>query len=354
MPSFRSIDALKATVMTETIRRLDLPRTFWRTLLFSDERTLENETVELGKETRTRRAAPFVRSGSSAIMVRGRNTSLAQFETPNIRIKKPFNPGDVMFDRGPGEPLYNARLQGKMQRRMAKDLEDMEFQIREAEEFLCASVVKGVISYDVPGQDSFIVDYGKPADTVLSLADSWDGATPAIQMTFMRAKRDLAGRPGGGFGLTDAVMGSNATDAFMADEQILKKMDSTVRVSIGGPLDFTRDLEQNGAVQFLGSFMGVRCWSYVATTTLSDGSVVELTRPDYVEFVAATRGAMNRMYYGGITDPRALQAGGPEMKRFSKSWFDEDPGTVYSLLQSRPLPVALNPDSMQSYKVTNV
>jgi hypothetical protein len=360
MPSYNSMDCLKPVNMTETINKVEVPFGFYKRMLFSSESPQDKDTIEIGQIERSRRAAPFVREGSSALLIRGRSRSLTQVMFPNIRIKKPFNTGDVFNHRftgmSPGAIYDNEMTARLMQERISDDLEDMEAQIQNAEEYLCAAAVQGVVSYDVPGQDSFIIDYKGQFGTtllpvVLIAADLWTAATSLPWFNFLQAKRLLARRAGGGFSVTDAVMGDDAGDAFMKNATVFDNLNTQQGIGLGGDLDFAKELEENGSVQFLGRFMNIRCWIYSATIEMSDYSTVQLQPVNQVEFISNTSKAENVLYYGGITDPRAIEAGGPRMKRFAKSWMDEDPGTIYNLSTSRPLAVPRRPDSMQTYQV---
>jgi len=122
-----------------------------------------------------------------------------------------------------------------------------------------------------------------------------------------------------------------------------------------GFLDFTTQFleSQIGAI-FLGRFDGIDCWEYSRSVIDEDGeTAVPLIREGYAEFMAVTPQAMNTFFYGSIPDLQVFRDGGlGNVRRFAKSWEEEDPAVFKSLLHTRPLPWFKRPDAFYSLKVS--
>lgn len=344
MASIESFRALKHTNLTATIERIDAPYSFWRQRLFGRNQILDKETFEVGTTSRVRNTAPFVRVGASAQMIRPRSSKLAQVEIPNIRLKDAYNPGENHFTRRVGEKLYDQSMNGRMQREITEKLSDMKRDIANTEEWMCAMAVQGTIAYDVTGGDSF--ELVLPDKAAVTVASSWTG-TPDIIGDFREAKRSMAQAAGGGYVCTDVVLDQTAADALLADTAVRALLQTDLRVTAGGPLDLTNPFVQFGTANFLGTLVGINIWEYTASLNIG-GSLQPLVRAGHAEFISATPGAENQFYYGAITDPRALESGGTRRRFFSKSWFDEDPGSFYILSTTRPMPFPRRADSLYS------
>ena len=111
----------------------------------------------------------------------------------------------------------------------------------------------------------------------------------------------------------------------------------------------TTQFSEDGAI-FLGSFCGIRFWSYPRQVKVA-GSMTDLIRAKYAEFVCRVPAAEFTLYYGAIHDWKALQNRSFVGERFSKSWEDEDPSVRQLLTHSRPLPVPRRMGAVYSLKV---
>ena len=86
-----------------------------------------------------------------------------------------------------------------------------------------------------------------------------------------------------------------------------------------------------------------------------DGVSQEMIRPKYIEFINRNNAASasdREMCYGAIADG-VLEGKVLAGKRFSRSWFREDPAAQMYLVKSRPLPVARRPDATVSFKAVS-
>lgn len=353
------ITELRQSTLTAVVEDIKPPLTFLKGLLYSREETLTTETVQIETKARGRTIAPFIRQNGEAIMVERTGASGYVVSAPNIRLKMPLTPSELLYNREPGGLVFSpsaANKAGQLQRQIAEDLEVMNDMIVNAEEYMSAMALQGTISYEVADEEVFTITYSRPAANNITLSTFWDDATPAdvrILTNFETAKRVVA--DDGSPAVTDVILGSEAHDQLI---ELVQQADATnpIRALISrdsgvdvGALTFIQRYTDGGAI-YVGQLAGLRIWAYRATATLN-GSTVNMVRPKYAEFVSTSQASQRVMYYGAIPDMRALRGRLFVGRRFSKSWENEDPSAYFGLVHSRPLPVPRRPGATVSMKV---
>lgn len=341
--------------LTATVNEIKSPNRFLSKLLFGRHQTSPTETVEYGRLDKGRIAAPFVRKNGAAIPVLGHSQKFISLEPTNIRIKIPFTPSDLLYNRRPGSAIHieGGSLLQAAREHIARDMSVMADMVVNAEEWLSAMAIRGTIAYSVADQEDFTVTFAKPAGHTVTLtgSDLWDDADatlPNPEEDFHTAKKLLSDEVG--LGVTDAIMGEDAATYFrrlMKSQQGLShfnKLDT-------GRTTFVEQFDADGVI-YIGTFCGVRCWEYSRSASL-DGTSTPMIRADYVEFVAATPAAEFVTYYGAIADMKVFQGGLLQSERFSKSWEEEDPSALQALLASRPIPCMRRPGAVVSMKVVS-
>ena len=346
-----TINELKWASLTRAINEMKSPNQFLKRLLFRNHVTLSTEDIELSVITKAREMAPFVRKNGEALLVDGHATSFSTVSAPHIRIKRPFTPSELLFNRRPGTTIFSpgADMQvTALQQHVARDMQVMADLITNAEEYLCALALRGTITYEVSPEEVFQITYPKPSGNNVTLSVFWDDADPTLpdmEENFHTAKMILNDEVG--LGVTDAIMGSEAAARF---RYLAKRQGNLGQAKLDtGTITFTQQFDQDGVI-YLGTFCGVRCWEYSRTVSVS-GAATPLIRAKYVEFVTTSPSAEFTLYYGAIPDMKALQGRKFQGERFSKSWEQEDPSQMVALAHSRPLPVPRRPGAMVSMKV---
>ncbi len=348
MPS--SLDVLSYQTLTTSINEIKSPNSFVKRLLFGNHVSLATETVEVGIFVGGRQIAPFVRKHGEALMVGGLGTKMVNIEAPNIRIKRPFTASQLYNQRSPGYGIFEdgGRIRSAMAQWIARDVQFMADQITNTEEYMCAMALRGAFSYEVEDQEVFTITYGRTGTHAVTLSVFWD-TDPTLALPeedFTTAKRLVSEDVG--LNVTDVILGSEASTHF---KRVMKKQGASLldlRDLNAGSVSFAAQFAEDGTM-FIGTFGGVRVWEY-ARKVLVNGVSTDLIRPKYAEFVSATSGAENVLYYGAIPDmdaPGGLFIG----ERFSKSWTNPDPSVRMHLAASRPLAVLRRPDSTVSMKV---
>ncbi len=348
-----TIDELSWESMTAVVNEIKSPNQFLLKLLYRNRIALTTETIAIDVLTRAREVAPFVRKNGEALLVEGHGSTRQLVDAPNIRIKRPMEASDLLFGRKPGSVIFPPQTEqvSAIGAHIARELQVLADLVTNAEEYLAALSLQGTISYSVTPEENFTITYPKPAGHNITLVTFWDDADPSLpepEINVHAVKRLLSAEVG--LGVTDAICGSEAADAFMRLAKNQKFLFDKRDVNMGGA-DFTTMFNEDGAI-FLGRAFGVNFWEYSRTATV-DGSSTNMLRAKYIEFVSATPSAEFTMYYGAIADMHAFEGNLWIAQRFSKSWLTQDPSQRLALLHSRPLPVPRRPGAMVSMKVVS-
>jgi len=349
---------LSPSFLTDTINAIKSPNSFLKNLLYpaSVERAIPLERVEIPMYERGRVIAPFVRRGAEGIMVGGTTSKTIEVEAPNIRIKRPFTGRALMYTRRPGQPIYrtsNAEMIKYAREQMLRELTDLADSVTNAEEWLVAMSLQGVITYSVPDGDHFTITYPRSASNNITLSTFWNDVTPAnvkIFTNILSAKRVASVD---GHTLTDGICGSEAAAALvgLVEGGNVKMLGSDGTNVSAGDVSFVEQFRNDGAI-YLGKLGGIRFWEYARTGVLND-TTVDLIRPKYVEFITTSPTADRQMIYAAIDDMDAIAEGLVVRKRFAKSWTVPDPSATMALVQSKPLPIPRQLNASVSMKVVS-
>ena len=352
MPS--SADILSPVSLTAAVNEVRSPLSFVKNTFYSAEQTVPTVDIELSTLRDGRSMAPFVKRDGAAIMVDGDSEDFRVVKPAHIRIKRPLSPSDLLDKRRAGFGIHvsAADMNAQMRAYLAREMSGMLRKVANAEEWLACQALRGVVSYEAEDGASFEIDFGRSADLVVTLAgaDLWTASTGQPGRDFLTASQLINDASEGQ--ATDVILGEDARDAFLSNANVAAKFAYRGENVRQGSVDLTTSFRDDGAL-FLGVYdHNVRVWSYARQVTMPDGTVEDLIRPDYAEFVWRSPEAERLFYYGGIRDMRAIGAGRVlESRRFSKSWEVEDPSAMMMLIESNPLPCNRRPDTHVSMKV---
>jgi hypothetical protein len=349
-----TINELKWSSLTGVVNEMKSPNQFLKRLLFGNVETKSTEDIEISVLTKSREIAPFVRKNGEGIMVPGAGKTFQTVQAPNIRIKRPFTPSQLLYGRQPGTAIFPTAGEqiSAIQQHINRDLQVMADMVTNTQEYMAAMVLQGALTYEVEDEEVYQITYPKPASHTITLSTFWDDSTPTdveFNENLHTAKKLCSEEVS--LSVSDCVLGTEAGNAFRAlvRKGVLKTLDQ--RAVNGGNADFTQQFNDDGAI-YLGSLDGIRFWEYVRTVSVN-GVSTPMIRPKYAEFLCVTPAAENVEYYGAIPDMDAFQGGLMQTQRFSKSWMEKDPSAMIALLHSRPLPVPRRPGSMVSMKVVS-
>ena len=351
-----SRDVLQWTSLTAMVNELKTPNRFLRDLLFSQQDPRPTESLEIGILVGDRIVAPFVRRNGEAIEITPFQEKFYNVSCPNIRIKRHLEASELLFERRVGHVIHaeEADVMSGAEEHIARSSLRLNQAVDEAEEYLCSQAIRGSITYQVDEEEAFSVTYPRTASHSVTLSTFWDNVAGKPAADFLTAMQLVADDTG--LNLTHAILGSEASNAFLDNAQVAGLLDNR-RIEVG-QLGLTARIAQSGALR-LGSFRSLDVWSYTRKTQVPSApglgalTSTDLIRPKYAEFVTADAAAENVLYYGAIPDVKALQGRLFRGRRFSKSWEQEDPSVMWQLVHSRPLPVLRRPDSTVSMKVVS-
>ena len=352
-----TINELKWATLTATVNEMKSPNRFLNRLLFGNQVTLPTEDIEIGVISKGREIAPFVRKNGEGIMVAGHDEAFRTVSAPNIRIKRPFTPSELLYGRRPGTVIFSpgAGMQmNAIRQHVARDMQVMADYVTNAEEYLASMALQGIITYEMADQDVFQIDFNRAGGNTITLTgdDLWtagDGKSTPLK-DIHRVKRILQDH---GVQPTDAICGTAAADALLALVEVgaVKMLGQEGASVAAGDFTFVTQFSEDGVI-FLGRLGGVRFWEYGRSALHPDGTTtVNMVRPKFVEFVSTSAATERVLYYGAIPDLAAFQGRLFQSRRFSKSWEQDDPSVRMALLHSRPMPVLRRPDTSVSMQV---
>lgn len=352
MPRTETTSVMHWATQTRLVNEAKSPNSFLTNLLYprSRQRAVNTETIEMSFVYRKRQIAPFVERNGKAIMVPGGTDKFATIMAPNIRISHPLNLGNIAYRRLPGTDIFPG---GQAQQRAIREhvARQLRFALLDSlddtMEYMVAASVRGQLTYETADEAVFQITYPRPASHNATAATLWSAASGVnIKKDVLTARRLVHDEMGSN--VTDIVLGSTATDAFLNNTDLKDFLDAN-NYNIGS-VDLTRPIRDDGAL-LLGTHQGIRIWSYTRTVELPDGTSYDLIRPGYAEFFANTARAEFEMKFASIPDWHAFQSGNFVGRRFSKNWLEQDPSTWMALVHSRPLPCPRRPGAMLSMQV---
>lgn len=335
--------------LTDMVNEFKSPASFLRNLVFRQDRVLATENIVYRLTEKERVVAPFVEKGHEAIMSGGYSESEVNFTAPNIRIKRPLEAVDLLFRRHAGDVIFadGGTQSEAAAREVALQLQALNDEVANAEEWLAAMAIQGTITYSTPDEASYTISMNKPGGNTIVLSTFWDQASPTPLADVLLAKRTM--HDAVQLNPMVGILGEEAADEFVSNAEIRALLDPR-RLESGSML-INQDINEVGAM-YLGSFMGIEWWAYTRELEVA-GSSVPLVRPKYVEFLNVSPAAQHVMFYGGIADLDANDQGTIATRRFSKSWRTPDPSSQQILVASRPLPIMRRPGASVSMKVVS-
>lgn len=345
------IDVKEYVTLTETINRLKSPNRFGMKLLFGDHQTLASETVELSSVQANRETAPFVLKNADPILVTGATETVATITGPNISIARPFTPTELLFKRHPGGAVYvNSQddIVDAVEKYKARELSIVADLISNTEEVLVWQIMAGQIAYAVNDGSVFQLTVPRDASLVIDPgAGNYFESAGVDPLTIVHGvKRAMDTLDG--FVPTDAILGSAAASAFLANAEVKKTITYFNNQGIGR-VTYEENYREDG-VMYLGRYLGIDWWEY-SRKVLIAGVSTDLISPKYGHFVAKTAGADRKMYYAAISDLDAYEGRNMVTERFTKSWIQKMPSAYMTMTISRPFPWLRQPNAQAYVKL---
>ena len=357
-------DPITATTDTRVIQALLNKRIPGKTshteLLFpaSTHDNLFTETVQVDVMTGTIGMAPFNKIGQKASLVDALNGTSYTIQTPFINIQRPLQASTDFAKRTAlGQVFVNGQTnqyQEVVRKVIEQDVSFMNGLIDNRLEWMAAFILRGEIDYSVEGQDSFIINSGKPAANTFTVSNLWDGGSATPLQDIDSAKRIVSLKLGPLPNI--AICGQDASSALKAlvEAGSIKPIATTSGVDAVSRANLLSRYRDNG-MMFLGNFGDVDFFEYTGTyIDDSTGSETALIRSSYIEFLStSTRSVAERqLLFGPILDLAIIQRGEHITSRHMQTVMPkEDQGTFQGIMKSRPFTHLRRPDWQVSMKV---
>lgn len=196
------------------------------------------------------------------------------------------------------------------------------------------------------------VDFGRAVGHTVVKDSAYWSSTSTLAMDDIQAWADTMNNAVRGGYPARIYLGSAVVPHFRKNEQVRAELDTQRR---GTAVDISTGLITSpgtaSPLVYLGTLgNGVEVWGYKDVVENANGTLVDLLDPKEVLLVAP--GAEGVRAYGAIYDVDALGAGQAlATDIFSKMFKTDDPGELFIMSQSAPLPIPLYPNRTFKAKV---
>lgn len=345
-------------LMDVTYAQIERPDNFWMRF-FPRVFTSEAQDIYFDQlPILDRRLAPFVAPNVQGRVMRSRGHKMSSFRPAYVKPKHVVDPSRAIARR-PGEPLAGRGGIGgnplTLDQRFDAIVADNVITERELIErrwdwMACQAIKDGRVT--VVGQDypSVTVDFGRDASLTVLLTGgaTWTTANtshPLVDLQSVRRAAFTLGRAP----IRTLIFGQDAWSAFAAHADTQKLLDEMRR---GSNSNFnTTGLSDGAPFEYQGQISGGNdggrfdLWVYSNDYEETDELTGALTVVPFINTgdVIGVGGAIQGvMAFGAIMDKRA---GLKALPIFTKMYEEDDPSVVYTLSQSAPLPVPVNPNN---------
>ncbi len=343
------MDLFATRTMLAAIRQMKPSRRFLGTIFFGAEQVnFTTAHVDIDIIKGNRKMAPFVRPNRPGVIVDRSGSVMRSYKPAYVKPKLETNAGMLLNQRQPSEHIYSERTPlDRAGDQLARDMEDLDDQISRREEWMRAqALTTGAVPVKGEGVDD-IVDFQMDDEHLVTEAVSWTEATSDPIADLKKYKSRIAKKSGRT--ANACVMSSEAADAFMENDTVIKKL-NTRRVDLG----MIRPEELPDGVTYLG---------YLNDPGMDLYAYEEWYQPSAVEggeeapmipaggLIVGPTSSRCGMLYGAIQDMSAIEGGMFDVARYPKSWIGDDEGVRWLMMQSAPLPGFHEPDAFVYAKV---
>lgn len=340
------IDIFQTRSMVRALEERRAPRTFLIDTFFPETETSDTETVDIDVIRNKRKLAPFVTPLKQGKLVERQKFQTKSFKPAYVKPKMMTSAAELLTQRQMGEPLYATQTpEQRAAAQLAKDLAEMDDQIIRREEWMAASAMDtGTIHVKGEGVD-VVVDFGMSASHKVTLAggDLWTDTVNSDPIGDLRAWKKLVSKDSG-LVPTDVIFGEDVVTAFLNHPKVKDYFDNR-RFQVGN-VNMSSDGQPDGVTLIANNVEGLNIWSYDEWYVDDDTGVETAMVPADKVWMASRRARAVR-HYGAIKD---LKAGLVPLRRFPKSWEEEDPSVRWVMVQSAPLVVPHQIDAFLSAK----
>lgn len=348
-----AIEAFDTMTLIGILNHQPVENLFFLDEFFPDEITFTTEKIafdEVGE--RYRILAPFVAPNVQGRVMKREGFTTKTFAPAYVKPKHVVDPNKQQKRRA-GEALIVGSLTPgqRFDAEVAENLRIEQDMIRRRENWMAAqAVIHGSVLVEGEDYPPVTVDFARDAGltSVLSGTARW-GESAANPLADIAAMRKLSRRKSGG-SIRRIIMGEEAYDRFYSNAAVQALFNANLRIgnSAGdASVLSTQDSDAELKTVLVGGQNGSRIeiWTYAGYYHERDtmtGAVTEKQIMDPNAVIGVGTKMRGTRCYGAIKDVKAqLRA----MRIFPKTYDEDDPSVTYTLSQSAPLPIPVEPNN---------
>lgn len=213
--------------MGKLVERMPKVQTFIKSTFFRNVETFDTQKIDVDFKKGNRQLAPFVHKKIGGVTIDNEGYETNTYEPPLVAPNKITTVDDIL-KRTPGESLYggkspNQRAVEKMQR----DFTELDEMITRREEWMCCQALfTGKIPIlDKDGKElQAEIDFQFTNKLTLSGANAWNKKTGGKIKQLKEWRKQVQKK--GFVNCNVCLMGADALEAFLVDEEVLKVLDT--------------------------------------------------------------------------------------------------------------------------------
>lgn len=311
--------------------------TFLKDRYFSNVRAFDTAKIDIDIRKGKRRIAPFVHPKIGGKTVEHLGYRTESFEAPEVSPDMVTTAED-MLKRSAGEGVYGAMSPDeRAAEQLGRDMSELDELITRREEAMAAEALfKGQVTVKGEGYDEQVIQFwpalaGDQPYTALASGSRWDETTSDPLANFRNYRRKII--QSSGVTPQDAVLGTDAIEALLANTSFSAKLDSR-RIDMGmiDPQNLPNGVTYWGYLKD----SGLDLWSY-DEWYIDEDSGLEVPMVPSKSVLLGSPNARTTMAYGCVVD---VDKGAFALPRVPVSWTQrKNPAGRVVQMKSKPLPI---------------
>ena len=334
--------------MGKLVERMPKVHTFVRDTFFRNRETFDTQKIDVDFKKGNRALAPFVHKKKGGATIDNEGFQTNTYEPPLVAPNKITTIDDIL-KRTPGESLYNGKSPNQRAvEKMQRDFTELDEMITRREEWMCCqSLFRGkILILDKNGKAiQEEIDFQFTNKETLKTADSWK-TKKGGKIAQLKAWRKQVQKKGF-VNCNICLMGSDALEAFLSDEEVQKMLDvRRFEVAVIAPKELPNGATYIGTIHEIGMDIYTYNEWYLDNWTNAEKPEDKPLLPDNIVALLSTE-ANYSMYYGavGIVDEAGKTIAVAEGSRIPEQWVERRPARRFLQLSSAPIPVPHEVDS---------
>lgn len=212
--------------MGKLVERMPKVHTFIKSTFFRNVETFDTQKIDVDFKKGNRQLAPFVHKKIGGDTIDNEGFQTNTYEPPLVAPNKITTVDDIL-KRTPGESLYNGKSPNQRAiEKMQRDFTELDEMIPRREEWMCC---QALFTGKIPILDKngkaiqAEIDFNFTNKVVLKDAEKWN-KTQGGKIKQLKAWRKQVQKTGF-VNCNMCIMGDEALESFLADEEVLKMLD---------------------------------------------------------------------------------------------------------------------------------